>query len=316
MRKHLHVLLVGIVLSGISGAVRADNDARCAADGKPRIEFVELESIKLGFNPTVPGGVVEQGPLTVKGKLMLPAQQHCRSKKHRYPAVVILHGSSGVDSRGDFYAAELNEGGIATLEIDMWEARGVSSAANRPALPVLTYPDAFAALELLSQHPEIDSDRIGVLGFSWGGVMAMASATEEVSKRYGADLRFAAHVANYPVCYGYNNPKLPYFSFGGQAGNPLTGSPIMIQIGELDGYDESPAPCQTLKASLTEEEQVIINVVSYPGSEHAWDRLMVPITISDTFAHLGLGGVVNLTPNVEQAFRARQKTVRFFQRNL
>ncbi|OAI29202.1 hypothetical protein A1355_16635 [Methylomonas koyamae] len=316
MRKYLHILLAGIVLLSITSAALADNDARCGEDGKPRIEFVELESIKLAFNPSIPGGVVDQGPLTVKGKLMLPAEQRCRSKKHRFPAVVILHGSSGIDSRGDFYATELNEGGIATLEIDMWEARGVSSAANRPALPILTYPDAFAALEFLSQLPYIDPDRIGVLGFSWGGVMTMASATEVVSQRYGADLRFAAHVANYPVCYGYNNPSLPYFSFGGQAGNPLTGAPIMIQIGEMDGYDESPAPCETLKASLTNDEQAIINVVSYPGSEHAWDRLMVPITVSDSFAHLGLGGVVNLTPNVEQAYIARQKTVRFFQRNL
>ena len=40
--------------------------------------------------------------------------------------MLILHGSAGVDSRGDFYARALNAAGIATLEIDYWEARGGS----------------------------------------------------------------------------------------------------------------------------------------------------------------------------------------------
>ena len=56
------------------------------------------------------------------------------------PAVVILHGSAGVDSRGDFYARALNAAGIATFEIDMWEARGINSAADRPPIPLFTYP--------------------------------------------------------------------------------------------------------------------------------------------------------------------------------
>jgi putative cell wall-binding protein len=62
------------------------------------------------------------------------------------PAVIILHSSSGIDSTGSFYAKALNNAGIATLEIDLWGARGLQGgSANRPQAPQETLPDVFAA---------------------------------------------------------------------------------------------------------------------------------------------------------------------------
>ncbi|WP_349740715.1 hypothetical protein [Roseateles cavernae] len=64
-------------------------------------------------------------PLTVPAELRMPPGP-------ARPAVVIVHGSSGIDSRGVSYAKELNAAGIATLEIDMW---GRAASAARPAGP-------------------------------------------------------------------------------------------------------------------------------------------------------------------------------------
>ena len=66
---------------------------------------------------------------------------------------MIFHGSSGIDARGDFYEASLNAAGVATLQIDMWEARGVTGGATRPAAPILTEPGAFPALAFLAAQP-------------------------------------------------------------------------------------------------------------------------------------------------------------------
>src|SRR3954469_7997661 len=99
-------------------------------------------------------------PLTVAGKLNTLADAG------RTPAVVICHGSDGVDGRGEFHAAALNAAGVATLEIDMWAARGAArGAAARPRSPVETLPDAFAAKAFLAAQPEVDPARIGVMGF-------------------------------------------------------------------------------------------------------------------------------------------------------
>jgi dienelactone hydrolase len=224
--------------------------------------------------------------------------------------VVILHGSDGVTSLGDFYARALNASGIATLEIDMWEARGITNAADRPPVPLFNYPDAFGALRFLSEHPNIDPDRIGVLGFSWGGAVTMACATEFNVSQFGGGLRFAAHVAHYPVCYAYNS------SIPGSEFFDLTGAPILIQIGEEDDYDHGSAPCIALKNSLTPEEQSVVEVAVYEGAYHAWDKLEVPITVEDPFSNLGAGGEVEMIPDVAQAYQSRRKAVRFFLRHL
>jgi hypothetical protein len=59
-------------------------------------------------------------PLTISGQLRVPTT----NAEEKVPAVVIVHGSAGVDSRGAFYSRALTDAGIATLEIDMWAARG------------------------------------------------------------------------------------------------------------------------------------------------------------------------------------------------
>jgi hypothetical protein len=193
--KRLVVLSACALILGFYPMSQAIGDDDWLDYCRPQISFVEFQSIDLEQQPP--------GPLTVKGKLKLPVKKNFRKKcftpKKNLPAVVILHGSAGVDFRGDFYARALNASGIATLEIDMWEARGIDTAADRPPLPLFTYPDAFGALKFLSEHPNIDPDRIGVIGFSWGGVIAMASATELYSSQFGEGLRFSAHVAHYPV---------------------------------------------------------------------------------------------------------------------
>lgn len=295
-----------ILLWGFSLVSHARGNDDCRENRQPAISFVEFQSLDLEQQPP--------GPITVKGKLKLPIGYHwrrsCYLPKRQLRAVVILHGSAGVDFRGDFYARALNEAGIATLEIDMWEARGITSAADRPPLPLFTYPDAFAALRFLSAHPNIDPDRIGVMGFSWGGVMTMASATELYSTQFGGGLRFAAHVAHYPICYAYNT-GIPGSEF-----SDLTGAPLLIQIGEKDDYDRGSTPCYALKNNLPFEEQSLVEVAAYEDAFHAWDRLQVPTSVIDPFSNLGAGGEVKIVPDVDNAYKSRKKVVRFFRRSL
>ncbi|HLY77728.1 MAG TPA: hypothetical protein VKQ70_00025, partial [Caulobacteraceae bacterium] len=77
-------------------------------------------------------------PLTIAGKLSTPVDAEPAA------AVLICHGSDGVDARGAFHAQALNDAGIATFEIDMWAARGVKRGAlARPRSVPETLPDAF-----------------------------------------------------------------------------------------------------------------------------------------------------------------------------
>ena len=310
--------LMGVVLAFFCTASLADEDCRQGA--VPALSFVQFQ---------VPNLAAPATPLTVKGKLSLPVhgkeRARCVNAHRKWPAVLILHGSVGVDSRGDFYEEALNNAGIATLQIDMWEARGVTSLQNRPAAPIVTYPDAFAALAFLTAHPNIEAGHIGVLGFSWGGAISLASAEQLYAKTFGGGLRFAAHVANYPVCYAANNASIPALNPPAQKGTQflnLTGAPVLIQIGSNDDYDNGTQPCLALAASVNPSNNNVVQVAEYPNAFHAWDRLMIPVTALDPFANRGsffLDGqlrAVRIVPDVEQAYESRERVARFFRQHL
>src|SRR5438876_1152731 len=91
----------------------------------------------------------EAQPRAEAGVLRLPV-----GIDHRVPAVVIVHGSAGVDSRGSLYAADLNDAGIATLEIDMWAARGIRGPEGRPKGVPETLPGDVARLVSLTVYPD------------------------------------------------------------------------------------------------------------------------------------------------------------------
>ena len=239
-------------------------------------------------------------PLTIPATLSLP------DASRPLPAVVIVHGSSGIDSRGHSYAVELNKAGIATLEIDMWTPRGVTSPADRPRSVPETLPDAYGAFKYLAANPAIDPKRIGIMGFSWGGVVSMLTATKPYTERYlAAGEMFAAHAPNYPVCWVYN--VVPGYEF-----RSFTGAPVFIQAAELDTYD-LPSTCPNLVESLEPTAPGLLSVRVYPNATHAFDRVTEPpVTVTDPFSHLGRGGDVRFESNPVAAQQARSATVAFF----
>lgn len=316
MQAWMRALVGAVVCAACVVAYAGDRD--CPNDAPAAISFIQYQS------PNLAGTT----PLTIKGKLSLPIPGNgkgCGHANRKWPAVLILHGSAGPDSRGDFYEAELNAHGIATLQIDMWEARGVTSLANRPAAPILTYPDAFSALAFLSNHPNIAAGRVGVLGFSWGGVISLASAEKLYSGMFGGGRTFAAHVANYPVCWGANNTTVPALQPPAQKGTQflhLTGAPVLIQIGTEDDYDNGTEYCHDLADLVNPTNNNVVKVVDYQGAYHAWDRLWVPVSAPDPYGNEGsfftTGQIplVQIVPNVDLAYESRDRVVRFFQRNL
>src|SRR6476659_5165573 len=96
---------------------------------------------------TIPGTLVPGCCLVteVSARFGRPA-----SATDKMAAVLILHGSGGVDGRGAFYAKTLQEAGIATLEITMFQA------GRRPQRLMESMPYAAAALKWLAGQPNID----------------------------------------------------------------------------------------------------------------------------------------------------------------
>ncbi len=242
-------------------------------------------------------------PLITAGRLMVP-----RGGKGKVPAVLVVHGANGPDSRGPLMAEILTKAGIATLEIDMWAPRGlVVGSTSRPPQVTEALPDAFGALKFLADHPAIDATRIGIMGFSFGGRVSMLTASKPLADRYGPpSLRFKAHASFYPLCWTYNNEQRPEEVF-----RELTGAPVFLQGGDLDTYD-APDSCRKLVDSLPEASRKLVRLTMHPGATHEFDSTGSERMVSSPLANLGRGGQARVTPNPEIAARAREATAKFF----
>jgi predicted peptidase len=113
---------------------------------------------------------------TVWGDLLMP-----KTINGKVPALVIMHGSAGVEPWAtDLWAAKLNTAGAAVFVVDSYKPRGVQETSTNQLGEQVTMPsqtaDALNALRVLATHPKIDSNRIYVIGMSRGGNPAFYSA--------------------------------------------------------------------------------------------------------------------------------------------
>jgi dienelactone hydrolase len=224
------------------------------ADGRTgRVEFSSV-------TPSGPTELVRRSyPATgtiIAGSLVLP-----QTTEARLPAMVIAHGSGGIlIGREDAWATRLNALGIATFVVDSFTPRGLQSTSRDQSRlsTMANLADALAALRLLATHPRIDPARIGVMGFSRGGQVALYSALEPLRRgMIDGDLRFAAHVAMYPSC------SIPYRS--AEVGT----SPILMLLGGADDYTPAAA-CRDYAAWFV-AKGVPVEVVAYEGAHHDFD---------------------------------------------
>lgn len=101
-----------------------------------------------------------------------------------FPTVLMLHGfASQKDEVGDMYkrlAAALAERGIASLRID-FRGWGESGGGMENSTVTGMVEDAATAYAYLLEQPFVDPARIGLVGFSLGGAVSLASAGQNPS---------------------------------------------------------------------------------------------------------------------------------------
>ena len=264
----LRVLLLAFAVAGCASAVpRAD-----LGDGATgTISFATQSPTGAEFirgNATAPAAVIS-------GELTLP-----RGATGRVPAVVLIHGSSGVGTNMPVWRSELTGIGVATFIVDSFTGRGVRETAtdqSRVATAAMVV-DAYRALALLATHPAIDPERIAVMGFSKGGTVSAAASLLRFYPLWGPQaLRFRAHLPFYPAC------SLQLFD------EARVSAPIRIFHGTADDWTPI-APCREYVLRLR-RAGVDAELIELPDALHGFD---VP----------GLPGSLYL-PSVQNGSRCR-----------
>ena len=260
-------------------------DARAADDKTTSANLADGRSGVIRFESLTPSGYFQLArkettrTSVIAGTLTLPADPAGRG-----PAMIISHGSGGIqESRELWWADQFARVGIAAFVVDSFGPRNVAQTATDQSQlsTAVNVADALVALKLLATHPRIDPARIGVLGFSKGGQVALYTELEPFRQAIIADdTRFALHVAVYPYCSDW------YMS------ERITRAPMLLLLGGQDDY--TPAgPCRE-HAAWFKSKGAETTVIVYPNAYHDFDSSRRPVFVRDLVTGKNCDGAIDL----------------------
>jgi dienelactone hydrolase len=245
----------------IAGSVFLLEDAR--AQGIFRTEIYPVQTVTLSTADFLLGKK-DGKPTIIAGELRIP-----KPGTDRLPAVVIVHGSGGIDFNHGMWADELNKAGFATFIIDSFTGRGITNTVTDQAQfsAYTVVNDAFSALAVLAKHPRIDPDRIAVMGFSRGAIPSLDASMSRFQRAYAPEgASFAAYIGFYTPC----NVALI-------DDDKVSAKPIRLYHGIADDW-VPVGPCRDYVARL-KKAGANIDLVEYPGAYHAFDLQTIPGTL-------------------------------------
>jgi dienelactone hydrolase len=214
-------------------------------------------------------------PVEVGGRaLQLAATLYRPQQSGRHPAVALFHGCGGVGQNNLRMAQLLAAKGYVALVVDSFGARSIRDACttNWPtqAQALERVGDIQASVQWLMARSDVDAARIGVMGYSYGGGVALLYALiSEMQERALAvatmdgpsSRRARAVIAVYPDCALQDG-------LGDSIG---VWQPLMIAMGGLDDWTPK-RQCDALLGRVKRRAELIETHV-YPDAHHSFDAV-------------------------------------------
>jgi dienelactone hydrolase len=198
-----------------------------------------------------PGTIEDGQPRELAGILTVPRGDG------PFPAVVLLHGCAGLreaDTAAQMsgWAQRLTDWGYVTLQVDSLGPRSIDDGCfSQDFSPRFEMIDAFAAKAWLTTLRQVDPGRIGVIGWSSGGI-AVIAIVDAFDRAKGIE-PFKAAIAFYPMCSSFSRRD----------------TPLLILIGELDYLNAHR--CETRSDQTLDGAAIELTLKIYPNTYHAFD---------------------------------------------
>jgi dienelactone hydrolase len=214
-----------------------------------------------------------------------------------FPVLVVLHGCAGPRPNGERWAAEARAIGFMTAIPDQYGPLGVEQTCTSTS-GFRLWERARAThslLRLLQQRPDVRPDRVFVMGFSQGGILAVGTATSAWDSQdppwAPSDLpRPAGAIALYPLCSYW--PAAPR-------------APLLLLLPALDDWTP-PVDCEDWARAASGVPRP--RIVLLPGAHHAFDEPETPTPrfvagFSNVFRSSGFGATIGYNANAHEEAR-------------
>jgi len=201
-------------------------------------ELIKIPSYTAKAFMNIKDGSYKNSPIEVDAFIAYP-----KKGEGPFPVVIFAHASGGAILFTDEWfkfdrqvAKALWKKGIAVMFLDNFSARGrINTYTSQQSVPHWsTYIDAFMALEYLSKDPKVNIKKVGITGWSRGGMISiMASEKRFRDELVSKDLYFAAAQPRSPDCWSagmFRNPQ------------PIKETKTWMVLGGKDDYTRAE-PC-------------------------------------------------------------------------
>ena len=212
MKKIILILIISLI-SGTAFALETPLKQLSKISKKSKL--VKIQSYNAKNYMVIKDGSYKKSPIEVDALIAYP-----KKGEGPFPVLIIVHSSGGpgeFNSKWYKYhkqsARSLLKNGIAIMFLDNYSARGaVHTFADQSQVALFSgYIDAFMALEYLSKDPKINIKKVGISGYSRGGMISvMASEKRLRDALVSKDLYFAAAQPRSPDCWNvgmFRNPQ-------------------------------------------------------------------------------------------------------------
>ena len=200
-------------------------------------ELIKIQSYNAEDYLVIKEGRYKDRPVKVDALITYPKGEG------PFPVLIIVHSSGGPGEFNNkwyrYYRSQqkpLLKMGIAVMYLDNFSGRNVINtyANQQQATHWSTYIDAFMALEHLSKDPKINIKKVGISGFSRGGMISLMISEKRLRDAIvSKDLYFAAAQPRSPDCWSigmFRNPQ------------PIKETKTWMVLGGKDDYTRAE-PC-------------------------------------------------------------------------
>ena len=185
-----------------------------------------------------------------------------------FPAIVLMHQCGGLNPAVAAWARVAASRGYVVLLVDSLGPRSVKSVCFGPKNGVNFFRgarDALQAAEHLRRMPEVDAQRIALVGFSWGAMVGLLAANPHYVSALKSGPGFAAVASFYPGCFRIAPPERPPYDLL----NPDVSRPLLVLMGDAD--TETPAQQCLEKLDVLKRGGAPVEWHLYAGATHCWD---------------------------------------------